>query len=57
MNNAIEVRVNHRDAGDWYQVPNRNDTRWIASGKMLPFYELMWLPYLTTVRDLMLAGF
>jgi len=42
---------------DWYQVPTRNDTQWIASGKCLPFTELFWMSYLTTVRDLMRAGF
>lgn len=53
---AISVRVSI--GGDnWFQVPTRQDTLWLASEKLLPWYEAKWLPYLTTVRDLLSAGF
>jgi hypothetical protein len=42
---------------DWYQVPTRIDTVWIARRSVLPWYEIMWLPYYETVRDLLRAGF
>jgi len=55
MTDAIAIRVG--DFNDWYQVPHRYDVMWIASGKPLPHYELIWQSYMTTVRDLCLAGF
>ena len=41
----------------WSKVPSRNDTLWISRRVMLPWYEVMWLSYLTIVRDLLRAGF
>lgn len=40
-----------------HEVPNRNDTRFIASGGIFPRTDIEWMSYLTTVRDLMRAGF
>ena len=51
----VEFRITHDMS--WHQIPTRNDTEFIASGKALPFTELSWMSYLTTVRDLMRAGF
>ena len=42
---------------NWMLEPRNVDTLWIASQKPLPFYEAIWTNYLTTVRDLLRAGF
>ena len=53
MNDAIAIRVYDND----YMVPNKHHVMFIASGSTLVCTEVMWLNYMTIVRDLMLAGF
>lgn len=53
MTDAIAIRVDDH----WYMVPNKNHVMAIASGCTVCCIEIEWLNYMTTVRDLMLAGF
>ena len=53
MTDAIAIRVDDH----MYMVPNRNHVMAIASGCTIVCTDVMWLNYMTTVRDLLLAGF
>jgi len=42
----------------WYKTPDKWDTLWISTRKPLPWYEAqLWYDYLSTVKDLLSAGF
>lgn len=42
----------------WYVVPNRNHVLFIASRRPMPWWEMVtWYSYMSTVKDLLSAGF
>ena len=44
--------------GSWYITPNRDHVLFIASRRPLPWYEVqLWYAYMSTVKDLLSAGF
>ena len=53
MSDAISIRVDDH----WYMVPNKNHVMSIASGCTVVCTDYQWVQYMTTVRDLCLAGF
>jgi hypothetical protein len=43
---------------NWYGMPSKLDVVWIASRRPLPWYEVqIWFDYMSTVKDLLSAGF
>jgi len=45
-----------RVAGDWYELPQRQDVEWLSQNLMLRGEELILADYFHTLRALLSAG-